>query len=141
MSISSTPGRRTTIQAPKRPFLTIQRAAEVVEPAEKALIKSGIYREWIQPRRAGPDPLDGPEDEFAEMGIGADVGVMGDSLPVVVGVAVGELPDVLLTVGSLVIPGPVPGVVVEDRQRSRGTDQVDGPGHVLPVGGADEPGR
>ncbi|HHZ92619.1 TPA: right-handed parallel beta-helix repeat-containing protein [Candidatus Poribacteria bacterium] len=35
------------------PFLTIQRAAEVVEPAEKVLIKSGIYREWVQPRRSG----------------------------------------------------------------------------------------
>lgn len=35
------------------PFLTIQRAAEVVEPAEKVLVKSGIYREWIQPRRGG----------------------------------------------------------------------------------------
>ena len=35
------------------PFLTIQRAAEVVEPAEKVLVKSGIYREWIQPGRGG----------------------------------------------------------------------------------------
>ena len=35
------------------PFLTVQRAAEVVEPAEKVLIKSGIYREWVQPRRSG----------------------------------------------------------------------------------------
>jgi len=32
-------------------FLTIQTAAEVVEPAEKVVIKSGIYRELIQPRR------------------------------------------------------------------------------------------
>ena len=35
------------------PFLTIQAAAEVVEPAAKVLIKSGIYRELIQPRRGG----------------------------------------------------------------------------------------
>ncbi len=35
------------------PFLTIQAAAEVVEPAEKVLIKSGIYRELVQPRRGG----------------------------------------------------------------------------------------
>ena len=35
------------------PFLTIQAAAEVVGPAEKVLIKSGIYRELIQPRRGG----------------------------------------------------------------------------------------
>ena len=35
------------------PFLTIQRAAEVVAPGEKVLIKTGIYREWIRPRRGG----------------------------------------------------------------------------------------
>ena len=35
------------------PLLTIQRAAEVVEPAEKVLIKSGIYRESVRPRRGG----------------------------------------------------------------------------------------
>ena len=35
------------------PFLTIQRAAEVVEPAEKVLIKSGVYRELVRPRRGG----------------------------------------------------------------------------------------
>ncbi len=35
------------------PFLTIQAAAEVVGPAEKVLIKSGIYRELVQPRQGG----------------------------------------------------------------------------------------
>ncbi len=35
------------------PLLTIQAAAEVVEPGEKVLIKSGIYRELVQPRRGG----------------------------------------------------------------------------------------
>ena len=35
------------------PFLTIQRAAEVVAPTEKVLIKTGVYREWIRPRRGG----------------------------------------------------------------------------------------
>ena len=35
------------------PFPTIQAAAEVVGPAEKVLIKSGIYRELVQPRRGG----------------------------------------------------------------------------------------
>ena len=38
------------------PFLTVQAAAEVVGPAEKVLIKSGIYRELIQPRRGGTGP-------------------------------------------------------------------------------------
>ena len=35
------------------PFMTIQRAAEVVEPTEKVLIKSGVYRELVRPRRGG----------------------------------------------------------------------------------------
>ena len=35
------------------PFLTIQAAAEVVGPSERVLIKSGIYRELVQPRRGG----------------------------------------------------------------------------------------
>ena len=35
-------------------FLTIQTAADVVEPAEKVVIKSGIYRELIRPRRGLP---------------------------------------------------------------------------------------
>ena len=38
------------------PFLTIQRAADVVQPAQKVLIKSGIYREWVRPRRGGTGP-------------------------------------------------------------------------------------
>ena len=35
------------------PFFTIQRAAELVEPGGKVLIKSGVYREFVQPRRGG----------------------------------------------------------------------------------------
>ena len=35
------------------PFMTIQAAAEVVGPGEKVLIKSGVYRELVQPRRGG----------------------------------------------------------------------------------------
>ena len=38
------------------PFLTIQRAADIVQPAEKVLIKSGVYREWVRPRRGGTGP-------------------------------------------------------------------------------------
>ena len=38
------------------PFLTIQSAADVVGPGEKVLIKSGVYREWVQPRRGGAGP-------------------------------------------------------------------------------------
>ena len=35
------------------PFLTIQRGAEAVGPAEKVLIKSGVYRERVHPLRGG----------------------------------------------------------------------------------------
>jgi hypothetical protein len=35
------------------PFVTIQAAAEVVGAGEKVLIKSGIYRELVQPRQGG----------------------------------------------------------------------------------------
>lgn len=38
------------------PFLTVQRAADMVRPAEKVLIKSGVYREWVRPRRGGTGP-------------------------------------------------------------------------------------
>ena len=38
------------------PFLTIQRAADVVQPAEKVLIKTGTYREWVRPQRGGKGP-------------------------------------------------------------------------------------
>ena len=37
----------------EEPFLTIQAAAEVVGPGERVLIKAGIYRELVQPRRGG----------------------------------------------------------------------------------------
>ena len=75
------------------------------------------------------------------MWIGTDCGVVGDALPAVVGVAVGEFPYVLLAVVSPVILCPVPGVVVENSQRPRRTNHVDGSGHVLAVCGRDELSR
>ncbi|HPD15005.1 MAG TPA: right-handed parallel beta-helix repeat-containing protein [Planctomycetota bacterium] len=38
------------------PFKTIQRAAMVLEPGERAIVAAGVYREWVQPRRGGTGP-------------------------------------------------------------------------------------
>ena len=38
------------------PFKTIQRAAEIVTPRQRVLIKSGVYRECVSPRRGGSGP-------------------------------------------------------------------------------------
>ena len=38
------------------PFKTIQRAAEIVTPRQRVLIKSGIYRECVSPHRGGTGP-------------------------------------------------------------------------------------
>lgn len=37
----------------ERPFLTISKAAEVLQPGERVVINSGVYREQIRPRRGG----------------------------------------------------------------------------------------
>ncbi len=59
------------------PFLTIQAAAEVVEPAERVLIKSGIYRELVQPRRGG----NGADEMISyEAAPGADAIVRGSEV-------------------------------------------------------------
>jgi len=39
-----------------RPFCTIGKAAEVLQPGERVVIASGIYRECIRPTRGGTDP-------------------------------------------------------------------------------------
>jgi hypothetical protein len=36
-----------------RPFLTISKAAEVLQPGERVVIYSGVYREQVRPRRGG----------------------------------------------------------------------------------------
>jgi hypothetical protein len=43
----------------ERPFLTINRAAQVLQPGERVVIMSGVYRERVDPRRggAGPDKM------------------------------------------------------------------------------------
>jgi hypothetical protein len=37
------------------PFLTIDRAAELLQPGERVLIHDGIYREFVRPKRGGLD--------------------------------------------------------------------------------------
>ena len=41
---------------PNRPFATIGRAAEVLAPGERVIVKSGVYREEIVPRTGGTGP-------------------------------------------------------------------------------------
>ena len=37
----------------QRPFLTISKAAEVLQPGERVVINSGVYREQVKPQRGG----------------------------------------------------------------------------------------
>jgi hypothetical protein len=37
------------------PFKTIGRAAELLQPGERVLVASGVYREWVCPARGGTD--------------------------------------------------------------------------------------
>lgn len=39
-----------------KPFMTINQAAKVLQPGERVVIASGVYREWIRPERGGEDP-------------------------------------------------------------------------------------
>lgn len=43
----------------ERPFKTINRAAQLLQPGERVVIATGVYREFIQPARggAGPDAM------------------------------------------------------------------------------------
>ncbi|MHC4741452.1 MAG: DUF1565 domain-containing protein, partial [Planctomycetota bacterium] len=39
-----------------KPFFTINKAAQIVRPGERVVVKSGVYRELIQPRFGGEGP-------------------------------------------------------------------------------------
>ncbi len=39
-----------------RPFATINRAAEVLQPGERVVVAAGVYREWVRPQRGGSGP-------------------------------------------------------------------------------------
>ena len=36
-----------------QPFKTVQRAADVMYPGDKCVIRAGVYREWVKPLRGG----------------------------------------------------------------------------------------
>lgn len=38
---------------PEKPFKTIQRAADLMQPGDRCLIHAGTYREWVRPPRGG----------------------------------------------------------------------------------------
>ena len=48
-----TPGHESRHQ--RRPFATINRAAQILQPGERVVVASGIYREWVRPARGGSD--------------------------------------------------------------------------------------
>jgi parallel beta-helix repeat protein len=61
----------------QRPFLTINKAAQVLRPGERVLIKTGVYRERVIPARGGS----GPEKMISyEAAPGAKVVVKGSRL-------------------------------------------------------------
>ena len=39
-----------------KPFRTISKAAEILQPKERVLVAAGVYREWIRPKRGGTSP-------------------------------------------------------------------------------------
>ena len=56
------------------PFLTLSRAAEVLMPGEKVIVKAGVYRECVRPARGG----DGPDSMICyEAAEGEEVVVKG----------------------------------------------------------------
>jgi hypothetical protein len=40
----------------QRPFRTIGKAAQVLQPGERVVIAEGVYREWVTPARGGSGP-------------------------------------------------------------------------------------
>jgi hypothetical protein len=60
-----------------RPWLTVSRAAEVLQPGQRVIVHSGTYREWVKPARGG----EGPDRMIAYMAApGEDVVMKGSSL-------------------------------------------------------------
>ena len=39
-----------------RPFKTINRAAQVLQPGERVVVAAGVYREWVRPKLGGTSP-------------------------------------------------------------------------------------
>ena len=40
----------------QRPWKTIGRAAALLEPGDRVVVKAGVYREWVRPARGGAGP-------------------------------------------------------------------------------------
>ncbi len=40
----------------ERPFRTVNKAAQVLQPGERVVIAEGVYREWVNPARGGSGP-------------------------------------------------------------------------------------
>ena len=63
--------------AKERPFRTIGKAAQVLEPGERVVIAEGVYREWVNPARGGS----GPDKMISyEAAAGAKVVVKGSAV-------------------------------------------------------------
>ena len=61
----------------EQPFLTVNKAAQVLQPGERAVIMTGVYRERVDPARGGT----GPDKMISyEAAPGADVIVKGSRL-------------------------------------------------------------
>lgn len=41
----------------EQPWKTIGRAARLLEPGDRVIVKQGLYREWVRPARGGTSPL------------------------------------------------------------------------------------
>ena len=70
-------GLDENIGSSNKPFLTINKAAQVAMPGDVVMVREGIYREWINPPRGGTS-----EDKriIYQAEAGADVRILGSEL-------------------------------------------------------------
>jgi hypothetical protein len=53
----SVSGNNTNPGSREQPFLTIQMAADVMQPGDVCIVRAGTYREWVKPARGGNSEL------------------------------------------------------------------------------------
>jgi alpha-L-arabinofuranosidase len=53
----SVSGNNTNPGTREQPFLTIQKAADVMQPGDVCIVRAGTYREWVKPARGGSSEL------------------------------------------------------------------------------------
>jgi alpha-L-arabinofuranosidase len=53
----SVSGNNTNPGSREQPFLTIQKAADVMQPGDVCIVRAGTYREWVKPARGGNSEL------------------------------------------------------------------------------------